>query len=61
MRFQHQEGLVGDRTALHRRDLPKTLKSRLSQKNDAPSPLSFNFAFAKINTHCRERTTPSRR
>ncbi|KAG5548587.1 hypothetical protein RHGRI_014067 [Rhododendron griersonianum] len=61
MRFQHQEGLVGDRTALHRRDLPKTLKSRLSQKNDAPSPLSFNFAFAKINTHRRERTTPSRR
>ncbi|KAG5526395.1 hypothetical protein RHGRI_032620 [Rhododendron griersonianum] len=49
MRFPHQEGVVGDRTALHRRDLPRTLKSRPSQKNDASSPLSFNFTFAKIN------------
>ncbi|KAG5558330.1 hypothetical protein RHGRI_008305 [Rhododendron griersonianum] len=49
MRFPHQEGVIGDRTALHRRDLPRTLKSRPSQKNDASSPLSFNFAFAKIN------------
>ncbi|KAG5534642.1 hypothetical protein RHGRI_022684 [Rhododendron griersonianum] len=38
MRFPHQEGVVGDLTALHRRDLPRTLKSRPSQKNDASSP-----------------------
>ncbi|KAG5551371.1 hypothetical protein RHGRI_009699 [Rhododendron griersonianum] len=38
MRFPHQEGVIGDRTALHRRDLPRTLKSRPSQKNDASSP-----------------------
>ncbi|KAG5562168.1 hypothetical protein RHGRI_005045 [Rhododendron griersonianum] len=47
MWFPHQEGLTSNRTALHRRDLPRTLKSQPSQKNDAPSPLSFNFVLPK--------------